>query len=338
MADITYNQIISTLEKKQYSRIYLLMGEDPFYIDQITNYIENNIIAPENRDFNQVVLYGKETDVAEILANVREYPFGSPFRLVIVKEAKELKNIELLKSYAENPIDSAILVLAHKYGKAKKSLVDPIAKNGTVFTSDPIKDYKIAEWIEKETPNYQLKIKSTEARLLAEHIGNDLSRIHNEFQKLQIVLPPGSEITQSVIEDHIGINKEYNFFELNNAFGERNIPQIYKITYFFANHQKEFHLIAIINSLNLFFTKLMTYHLTPDKGTETLKKIFGENRNPKIQNFIIQTNVRYAQQYSLTQLKKIIALLSEYDLKAKGVDSNTPSDELLKELIYKILH
>lgn len=327
------DELLQGLKKKQYAPVYLLMGEEPFFIDQISKYIEENVIDEANRDFNQAILYGKDTDSAEILANVKEFPFGSPYRVVIVKEAQDLHAMDSLKLYAEKPSENAILVLCVKYKKLRAELYKPFEKKGIVFLSEKIKDNKLPEWIVEQSKNYEFKMNLNTAKMLAEHIGNDLSLINSEFLKLRITLPAGTEITPQIIERYVGISKEYNIFELQNALGERNLPKIYKITYNFCNNIKENPNVKTIAALNKFYMRLLAYHYAPVKNEENLKKIFG-NLHP----FVIQLNCQYAQRYSLFELKKIIGILREFDLKSKGLNTTATDSDLLKEMIYKILH
>lgn len=328
-----FEDVIKELTKQKYAPIYLLMGEEPFFIDQISKYIENNVIEEENRDFNQAILYGKDTDSAEIIANVKEFPFGSPYRVVVVKEAQDLKNLDGLKQYAEKPSKNAILVLCYKYKKLRAEHYKPFDKHGVVFLSEKIKDNKLPEWILKQSEFYQFRMTPQTAKMLAEHIGNDLALINSEFLKLKITLPEGTEITPPIIEKYVGINKEYNIFELQNALGDRNIPKTYKIVHNFCDNIKENPNVKTIAALSKFYTRLLAYHYEPVKKEENLKKIFGN-----IHPFVIKLNCQYAQRYSVFELKKIIGLLREFDLKSKGLNTTAPDGELLKEMIYKILH
>ncbi|MEG2070698.1 MAG: DNA polymerase III subunit delta, partial [Bacteroidales bacterium] len=206
----TFDEVMQQLVGKKYAPVYLLMGEEPFFIDQITDYIENHILETQDRDFNQVILYGKDTDTAEILANAKEFPFASPCRVVMVKEAKDLKDIDSLKSYIENPSPTTILVICYKYGKLKAAQYKSYEKKGILFVSEPIKDNKLPAWVQAQALKHHFKLNAQAANILSEHIGNDLTRINNEFLKLKIILPENSEITPEVIEKNIGISKEYN--------------------------------------------------------------------------------------------------------------------------------
>jgi len=328
---ISYDQIITQFQKKQFAPIYFLMGDEPFYIDEISNYIEEHVMLEEQRDFNQILVYGKETDADEVIALAKEFPFGTEKRVVIVKEAKELKNIERLIKYAENPAQTAIVVICYKYATLKATQLKAIEKNGVVFYSEKMKDYKLPAWIQSHVDKYQFKIQPVVANLLAENIGVNLSRIDNEFKKLMIFLPPNSEITTDIVEKYIGISKEYNVFELQNALAERKIDKAYKIVHHFCQNIKQTPNVQTINSLASFYLKMLAYNLS-DKSIEAKAKIFGNNA------FIQKINVQYAQNHSVLELQKIISILREYDTKTKGVESNLSDEELLKELVYKITH
>ena len=328
---MTYDQLFTHLQKKQFASIYFLMGDEPFYIDEISNYIEENAMPEAQRDFNQMLVYGKETDADEVIAMAKEFPFGTEKRVVIVKEAKELKNMERLVKYAENPSQTAIVVICYKYATLKAAQLKTVEKNGVVFHSEKIKDYKLPEWIQKHAGKYQFKMQPAVANLLAENIGVDLSRLDNEFKKLTIFLPPNSEISADMVEKHIGISKEYNVFELQNALAERKIDKAYKIVHYFCQNIKSTPNVLTINSLASFYLKLLAYNLS-DKTIEAKAKIFGKN------DYVQRINVQYAQNHSVLELQKIIGILREYDAKTKGVESNLPDEELLKELVYKITH
>jgi len=328
---MTYDQLYTQIQKKQFVPVYFLMGDEPFYIDEISNYIEENAMEEEHRDFNQMLLYGKETDADEIIALAKQFPFGTEKRVIIVKEAKELKGIDKLVKYAEAPAQTAIVVICYKYATLRAPQVKAVEKKGVVFHSEKMKDYKLPEWIQKHVEKYRFKIQPAVANLLAENIGVDLSRIDNEFKKLTIFLPPNSEITAEIVEKHIGISKEYNVYELQNALAERKIDKAYKIVHYFCQNIKQSPNVVTINSLATFYLKLLAYNLS-DKSVEAKAKVFGSNA------FIQKINIGYAQNHSVLELQKIIGILREYDAKTKGVDSNLPDEELLKELVYKITH
>lgn len=328
-----YEDLVKDLKAKQFKPVYLLMGEEPFYIDRICDFFENFLIEPDQRDFNQTVLYGKDTTVDEIVANAKQFPFGSPVRLVIVKEAKDVKNFDDLLGYAQNPSPTTILVICYKYGKPRATQYKPFEKQGVVFESVGVKSYQLADWIQKRVARERLQIDPYIANLLAETIGNDLSAIHSELEKLKMILPPNGVITQEVVEKYVGISKEYNVFELQDALASRNAQKAYKIALNFGQHLKENPNVKTIPALFNFYHKMLRYHLSPEKSKETQAAIFG-----KLPPSILERNVRNAMSYTVPQLTNIISVLREYDVKSKGVDSNSGDAELLKELIYKLIH
>ena len=331
---ISYSDLVAQIQQKQFAPVYLLHGEEPFFIDRLCKMFEESILEPDERDFNQVVLYGKDTEPDMVLANAKQFPFGSPYRVVILKEAKELKHIELLDAYAQNPSPQTIFIVCYKYGTLKAAQTKAYASHGVVFHSEGVKDWNLNAWIQNlAEQTFQFKLSPQTAAVLGEHIGNDLSRIFTEFQKLQVVLPKGSEITLEIVEKYIGISKEYNIFELQEALGSRNLSKAYNIMLNFTLHLKENPNIRTITMLYAFYHKMIRYHLSPDKSNDALRTIFG-NLPPNI----MARNVGFANNHTMAQLTRIISILREYDLKCKGVDSSNDDAELLKEMIYKITH
>lgn len=327
---VKYEEVLQQIKNKKFAPVYILMGEEPFYIDRLSKLLEESILEPEERDFNQVVLYGKDTDVDTVLANIKQFPLGSPYRVVILKEAKDLKKIDLLTPYLQNPSQQTILVICYKYGKMKTA---KFSKSCVIFESNSVADWNLKGWIQNlAKDSFDFKMSSAAVELLGEHIGNDLSRIYTEFQKLQVILPAGSEITPDIIEKYIGISKEYNIFELQNALGAKDLAKVYKITLNFAMHQKENPNIRTITMLYSFFNKMLMYHLAADKSNDALKELFGSNPH------IMAKNIGVASGFSVPQLIKIISILREYDLKSKGVDADFDSGEQLKEMMFKITH
>lgn len=327
-----FEDIMNQLKSRTFAPVYLLMGAEPFFIDSISKYIEENVMEEADRDFNQQVFYGKDSTPDEVVASAKQFPFGSDYRVVIVKEAKDLPRFEQLIPYFEHPQQSTILVICYKYGTVKATQLKKCDKSVVTFSSEQIKDYQVAAWAQSQAATHHFQLNVQAANILSEHIGNDLSRIDNEFEKLKIFLPEGAEITPEIVEKHIGISKEYNIFELQNALGERNADKTLKICLNFVQNVKENPVVKTVAMLFPFFNKLLSYNLLADKSKENVAQIFGANA------FIANKNASYAMKYSLPQLMKIISVLREYDLKAKGVDNDAPDEELLKEMIYRILH
>lgn len=327
-----FDDIMTQLRNRQFAPVYLLMGTEPFFIDVISKYIENNVMDEADRDFNQQVFYGKDSRPDEVIASAKQFPFGSDYRVVILKEAKDLPNFEHLIPYFQQPQSSTIFVVCYKYGTIRATQLKNCDKAMVTFTSEAVKDYQVAAWAQSQAAKHHFKLNNQAANIISEHIGNDLSRIDNEFEKLKIFLPEGAEITPEIVEKHVGISKEYNIFELQNALGERNVNKTLAICINFVQHVKENPIVKTVAMLFPFFNKLLAYKLLVDKSKENVAKIFGSNA------FIADKNAAYAMKYSVAQLQKIISLLREYDVKAKGVDNDAPDEELLKEMIYRILH
>lgn len=328
----SYENIMAKLKKGEYAPIYLLMGEEPFYIDKISHYIENQIIDEANRDFNQALFYAKDTTPEEVVAHAKEFPFGTPYRVVIVKEAQNWSNLNAIAKYAAAPSPNTILVICHKYSKAKESKA--IDKVGIIFDSPKVANWNLEGWVVKCAQEHEFTIDPQSANLIAEHLGNDLARIDNEFSKLRILLPKDSAITPDIIEQHIGISKQYNIFELQDALANFNEVAAYKIVLAFCSNLKANPIIATLNSLFYFYKSLLAYQLAPKKDSEELKEIFGSGKSPQF----LQRQARIAMKYSVTSLIKIMGVLREFDARCKGIDNVASEEELYKELIYKILH
>ncbi|MCR4965882.1 MAG: DNA polymerase III subunit delta [Bacteroidales bacterium] len=330
---IKYEDLKKQIKQKQFKPVYILAGEEPYFIDRIAEAFENGVIEEENRNFNQIVMYGQETTGTEVVASAKQYPFGSDRLLVIVKEAKSLKEFDAVLNYIKNPTPTTILVICYKYGKiTAKQLGKVDSSICEVFSSEPVKSWDVGKWVVSLASEFQYKIDPGTANLIAEHIGDDLSTIYNEFVKMRLVLPPGSNITMDVVQEHIGINKEYNIFELQDALGTRDVAKAYKITLNFTQHLKENPNVKTIAVLYRFFNKMLQYHLAPDKDTATKERIFGSKSS-----FMINKQVGYTYNYPLLKVVSVMSILREYDMKSKGLGSNASEGDLLKEMIMKIL-
>lgn len=330
----TYQEVLKQLANREFAPIYILHGKEPLYIDKIASYAENNLIDEADRDFNQAVFYGKDATPEDVIASAKEFPFGVEKRIVIVKEAQNWSKFDLLRSYAHNPSPTTVLFVCYKYGEMKAGDLKSMDKNAVIFESPQVPLYQLGKWVENCAKEHGFQISPDSAQLLAEHIGNDLSRIDNEFEKLKILIPAGSNITNDIIEKHIGISKQYNIYELRDALVERNEVKAFKIVNVFAQNPKNAPIIATIASLFSYYNAMLKYSLAPSKTPDDLKQIFGYNYSP--QKLAREANI--AGRYSRDSLLKIIATLREFDAKAKGVDCSVSEGELYKELIYRILH
>jgi DNA polymerase-3 subunit delta len=331
---MTFEHVIFELSEKKYRSVYFLMGEEPYFIDHIVNYMAEHTLKPEERAFNQIVLYGRDTDIRNILSTARRFPVMSPYLLIIVKEAQQLHDLNGLDNYLEKPVESTILVFAYKHKKIDKrtKLAKALAEKCFLFESDKIREDKVPAWIAQHLRNkgYQAELKS--ASLLVDYLGNDLARIENELNKLLLVLPVDTkEITPEMIEKHIGISKDYNNFELTRALALKDTLKAQRIVKYFGQNPRNNPYMLTLSSLFYYFTKILQYHSLPGKQKEHVAKELGINP------YFVAEYQQAAKNYPLQKARQVIGLLREYDLKSKG-NSTASEGELLKELIYRILH
>ncbi|MDB5011585.1 MAG: polymerase subunit delta [Mucilaginibacter sp.] len=340
---MTAPEIIKDLKNRKYKPIYLLHGEEPYFIDQVSNYVEDHLLSDAEKGFNQTVLYGKDTDVMTVLNASKRYPMMADYQVVLVKEAQEMKwgsesddkkSINPLLSYLENPLSSTILVFCYKYGKfdKRKKTYKAIEKSGLVFESSPLYDSKIPAWVEGYLTEKAYKISQQAALMLAEYLGNDLSKIANELDKLMLNVAKGEEITLKHIQDNIGISKEYNVFELQSALGKKDVFKVNQIINYFEANPKANPIVLVLGNLNNFFSKVLAYHYVKDKSQQNLARELG------VSPYFVKDYEQAARSYNYGKTMQIIGYLREYDLKSKGVESNTDHGGLMKELMFKILH
>lgn len=330
-----FKSLLQSIKAKDFKPVYLLHGEEPYYIDILSKAFQDNVLEEHEKDFNETVVYGKDADVYAIISEAKGYPMMAERRLVLVREAQDLKNIEALEKYCEDPSLSTVLVLAHKYKKldARKKLGKLIQKMGVIFTSDKVRDYQLVDWITKYLQTTDYKISSKASMLLAESLGTDLSRITNELDKLALILEKGTTINEVHIEENIGISKDYNVFELSNAVGNRDLLKALEIANYFSHNPKSGPLVVIIGNLYSLFSQLMRIHFLPDKNPA---KIAQELR---VIPFVASELVRKSKLYNPKEIAANISVLYEYDIKSKGVGNATFSDgELLPELLFKLIY
>ena len=333
---VTVTQIVSDIKRGDIKPIYFLMGEEPYYIDKISEFIENSILTEEEKGFNQMVLYGRDISVEEIISNAKRYPMMAEKQVIIVKEAQELvRTIENLVPYVENPQPTTVLVVCYKYKTLdkRKKLAKLVAKAGELFESKKLYENQVADWIRrfKERKKYEIEPKA--AQMLVEYLGNDLSKVSNELDKLMIVLPENSKITPKIIEENIGISKDFNNFELRKMVGEKNILKANQIINYFAQNQKSHPLIMTISLLNSFFTQLLQYHGLKDKTRASVTRAL------KVNPYFVDDYLTAGKNYPMRKVSQVISLLRDADLKSKGVGaSNLSQGDILKELLFKIMH
>jgi len=340
---MTADDILKDLKNRKYKPLYLLHGDEPYFIDQVSNFVEDELLSEAERGFNQTVLYGKDTDVMTVLNAAKRYPMMAEHQVVLVKEAQDMKwgrddddkkTINPLLSYLENPLPSTILVFCYKYGKfdKRKKTYKAIEKNGVVFESATLYDNKIPSWIEGLVASKGYKIDQQASAMIAEYLGNDLSKIANELEKLMLNVSAGQTITMQHVQDNIGISKEYNVFELQSALSRKDPFKVNQIINYFEANPKANPIVLVLGNLNNFFSKVLLYHYAKDKSAQSLARELGVNP------YFIKDYELAARSYNYGKAMQIISLLREYDLKSKGVDSNAGPGELMKELMFKILH
>lgn len=333
---MTYEQLLSELKQKKFKPIYLLTGDEPYYIDQLVEFFEKNILSDSEKEFNQTIVYGKDTSPETLVSYAKRYPMMSPYQVIILKEAQEMKNLEKgLENYITSPLQSTLLVIAykHKSPDKRKAFYKKLSKTGLLFESKKLYDNKIPGWISSyiETLGYSITPKA--ALLIADHLGTNLSKVTNEISKLLINIPKGTKINEQHIHDNIGISKDYNIFELQNALANHDILKVNKINNYFAANPKEHPFLATLAGLNSWFLKIFSYHGLADKSKDNIAKTL------KIHPFFVADYQKAARAYPGRKVANIICMLNEYSMKSRGVNNNTTShSELLKELLFKILH
>lgn len=348
MSDFT--EILTDLKRKIYKPVYFLCGEEPYFIDQISDYVENNVLDESEREFNQTVLYGRDVDLATVIGAAKRYPMMSEYQVVIVKEAQNIREFSkggsedgetksgssnIFQAYVENPQSSTILVICHKYKTIDKrtALAKTIQKKSVFFESKKLYDNQVPDWVNSYLKSKGYKINPKAAVMLADFLGNDLSKIANELDKLTINIPADTEISAEHIQENIGISKDYNIFELQDALGKKDVLKSNRIINYFAANPKDNPLVVTLGTLYSYFSKILVYHFTPDKNKFNIAKVLGVNP------YFVEGYERAAKNYGTAKLKAVFAYLREYDLRSKGIDNPSVGEgELLKELVFKILH
>ena len=332
---MNFTQILTDLKNKKYYPIYFLYGEEAYFIDVISDYIENNVLDDNQKEFDQTIIYGKDADIAMVVGHAKRFPMLGDKHVVIIKEAQELKKIDDLLAYVNQPLESTILVFCYKYAKLdqRKQLAKSLNKIAVLFESKKLYDYQISDWISKQLNNRGYSIEPKAALLMTEFLGTDLSKITNEIKKLSINLSKGTKITAMHVEQNIGISKDFNVFELQNALAKKDILKSNQIINYFASNQKDNPMVKVVSMLFGFFNKILIYHYLNGKDDGSIAKAMG------VPVFFLKDFKIASKNYNKSKLARIISSLREYDLKAKGVGNVTATDgELMKELIFKILH
>ncbi|MBI4945651.1 MAG: DNA polymerase III subunit delta [Bacteroidetes bacterium] len=361
-----FEKIISDLKNKVYHPVYFLMGEEPFFIDAVSDFIDKNVLDESEKEFNQTVVYGGETNIGAVIGSAKRYPMMSNYQVVIVKEAQNMKGL-IPKSpspnlspsgigakikvspeggdlegathpfslYLENPQKSTILVFCHKYKTIdmRTAFAKNLSKRAVVLKSDKMYDNKVPAWVESYIKEKNYTIEPRASQLLTEFLGNDLSKIAKEVEKLMINLPTQTQITTDHIQQYIGISKEYNNFELQAAIGKRDALKANRIINYFASNPKDNPFVVTIALLAGYFSKVLVYHYLPDKSQNNVASAL------KVNPFFVKDYTLAAGNYPPGKTMDIISLLRQYDLRSKGFEGNsTDEGELMKELVFRIIH
>jgi DNA polymerase-3 subunit delta len=328
-------KIVNDIKAGQIKPLYFLMGEEPYYIDRLSDYIEQNVLAEEEKGFNQTVLYGRDVSMEDIISTSKRYPMMAERQVVIVKEAQDLtKHIDKLESYAENPMPSTVLVFCYKYKTLdkRKKITKLLEKNGLVYESKKLYDNQVGDWIKRILSGKGYNIEPKAAAMLVEFLGTDLSKINNELEKLQIILPKGSTITGKIIEENIGFSKDFNNFELIKALGERHQFKAYQIAQYFADNPKDNPLVVTTSQVFRYFTQLLQYHGLKDRSPKNVASVL------KISPYFVNEFTAALKQYPMKKVSAIVAALRDIDVKSKGVGASMTQADLLKEMLVKIFN
>ncbi len=332
---MTYDQILSAIHKKEFAPVYFLTGEEPYFIDMISDTIENEALDEADRAFNQIVLYGRDVDVETIANHARSFPMMGDRMVVIVKEAQDVKDLERFEAYLDTIPETTLLVFVYKYKKfdKRKTLAKKIDKAGVWFESKKLYDSNIPGWIQNylKADGYSITPKATQ--MLADFLGTDLHKIANELKKLTIALPKNKSIDDADVERNIGISKDYNVFELQNAIGSRDVLKANRIVSYFGDNGKDNPLLVTAITLYGYFTKLIKLHCAQDKSQGNLASVLGVNP------FFVKDYLTAARNYPPQVCIRNISILREFDMKSKGYESGEVSEkDLYREMIFKLMH
>ncbi|MEO8773954.1 MAG: DNA polymerase III subunit delta [Gelidibacter sp.] len=328
-------QLVADIKSRKLKPIYFLMGEEAYYIDKISDFIEDNVLTEDERGFNQMVLYGRDVSIDDIVGNAKRFPMMAEYQVIIVKEAQDLsRSIENLVNYAKQPQPSTILVMNYKYKTIdkRKSLYKTLKKMGVVYESKKLYENQIADWIRRVLAPKDYSIAPKAAQMLVEFLGTDLSKINNELNKLQIILPKGTQISPEHIEENIGISKDFNNFELRKAIGDGDIKKAHQIVNYFAENPKDNPIVVTVSLLFNFFSQLLHFHGMTDKSPRNVASAL------KINPYFVNEYITAARNYPMRKVSGVIGTLREFDVKSKGVGANAvPQGDLLKELLVRIM-
>ena len=331
-----YQKILSDLRDKKYGSVYFLEGEEPYYIDVVSDYILENVLTESEKSFNQTLLYGKDISLDTILTAARRYPMMAERQVVVIREAQNIRDIDELTSYVEKPAPTTLLVICYKYKNIdkRKKLYKAVQKHGVYLESKPLYENQVPGWIVDYLKTQKLGIEPKAVQMIADHVGNNLQRIVNELDKVIFSAIPGTSITVDDVEKNIGISKEYNIFEYQKALGAKDLYKANRIVNYMIQNEKANPMIMIVGILVSFFRKILTFHSIENKSNtgEVAQKL-------GVSPFFLNDYLTAARNFPLQKAILAVSLIREYDLRSKGARGGTTDNgELLRELTYKILH
>ncbi len=334
---MTVENIISDIKKGNIQPLYFLYGNEPYFIDQISDYIENNVLTEAEKGFNQMVLYGRDVSMAEIIENAKRFPMMADRQVIIVKEAQDLvRTFDQLEPYLENILPTTTLVFNYKYKKPdkRKTVFKKMGKVALMFEGKSLYENQVPSWINTYSKSKGFQIEPKAAQMLVEFLGTELSKIVNELDKLFIVLPKDATVTPQAVEENIGISKDFNNFELRKAIGNKNVVKANQIINYFAQNPKSNPLVVTISLLNGFFTQLLQYHALPNKNDSRAVAVA-----LRVNPFFVKDYIIAGKNYPMRKVSQIIGLIRDADVKSKGVGARDLSHgDLLKELLFRIMH
>jgi DNA polymerase-3 subunit delta len=333
---MTHQEIVKSIRAKQYKPVYFLHGEESYYIDAISKYIEENVLSEGERSFNQMIFYGKDADAKTLIDTASRYPMMASHQVVILKEAQDMKGLQDLQRYIEKAVPTTIFVICHKYRKldARTRLAKALKAHAVVFESKKLYDNQVADWISDYLKRKKMTIGPNAAHLIGEYLGTDLSKIANELEKLVINLPQGTAVNEKHIQDNIGISKDFNVFELQRALGTRNVVKANQIINYFISNPRKNPLVVVVGALYNYFSKVFILHFMSQSADAEISRALKLRSDYFLKEYKVT-----ARNFNLPRTKKVIHLLKEYDLRSKGVGNDSTSEgELMKELVWKILH
>lgn len=333
-----FQQILAEIQNKKFHPVYFLHGKEPYFIDAIAKQIEAHALSESERAFNQSVFYGKDVDHMSVVDTARRFPMMAPRQLVLLKEAQDMRSLDSLLPYVEQPAESTVLVISYKYKKLNMNtkLGKALKKAALVFESKPLYDNQVPAWVANFLKGKGLKVTPKAAELIAENLGADLSKVANELDKLALNLPANATVDDAAVERYVGISKDFNVFELQKAIGLRDFLKAQRIVAYFTANPKKGPLPMLIGSLYNYFSKIYLYHAVKDQSEQAVLQALGLRSS-----FFLKEYRAAAKNYPRSKAEQAIALLQEFDLKSKGVGYNStgkPEGELMKEMVWRLMH